>query len=121
MSRESANAASRRWYVANREEILARRTAVRRARAAQERAKAKAWREANPDKVRAYRASYRAPGQQGRARAAVGRAVAAGTLEREPCLFCGAERVEAHHHDYDAPLDVTWLCSVHHALAHRAL
>lgn len=30
---------------------------------------------------------------------------------------CG-ERPEAHHPNYDAPLDVVWLCPVHHKQTH---
>lgn len=43
----------------------------------------------------------------------------AGRIVREPCLFCDAVKVEAHHHDYSQPLAVTWLCRRHHKLVHR--
>jgi hypothetical protein len=46
-------------------------------------------------------------------------AITTGRLVPEPCLFCDAEIVEAHHHDYSQPLVVTWLCRAHHAVAHR--
>ncbi len=47
------------------------------------------------------------------------KAVAANELTPEPCLFgCDDGPVEAHHHDYSKPLDVTWLCVRHHRLAH---
>lgn len=52
--------------------------------------------------------------------ASVQRAIASGQLVREPCLFCDREDVHAHHHDYSLPFDVTWLCPLHHRLAHRA-
>jgi hypothetical protein len=42
-----------------------------------------------------------------------------GDLVSEPCLFCDDPEVEAHHHDYAKPLDVTWLCVTHHRLAHK--
>jgi hypothetical protein len=48
------------------------------------------------------------------------RAVKAGKLTPEPCLFCDAERVDAHHHDYGQPLVVTWLCRRHHRRVHES-
>lgn len=38
---------------------------------------------------------------------------------RPPCEVCGATRAEAHHEDYDRPLDVRWLCHRHHMELHR--
>lgn len=52
------------------------------------------------------------------AHVAVSRAVKAGVLEKLPCYFCGGERVDAHHHDYNKPLDVTWLCKPCHRKFH---
>jgi len=48
---------------------------------------------------------------------AVGNAVRDGKLTSLPCVCCG-EKAEAHHPDYDRPLDVVWLCSAHHKQAH---
>lgn len=47
----------------------------------------------------------------------LGNAVRAGRVEKLPCLICG-ENAEAHHPDYDRPLDVVWLCRPHHMQAH---
>jgi len=35
-----------------------------------------------------------------------------------PCEICGCEKSEAHHDDYSRPLDVRWLCRVHHLMHH---
>ena len=43
-----------------------------------------------------------------------------GTLERMPCEVCGEENVAAHHDDYTKPLEVRWLCRLHHAEAHKS-
>lgn len=48
------------------------------------------------------------------------RAVERGKLKKLPCQVCGAVEVEAHHHDYDKPLDVVWLCTEHHRELHDA-
>lgn len=49
----------------------------------------------------------------------VGNAIRSGKLIKQPCAFCGAtEGLEAHHHDYAAPLDVTWLCKPCHRKFH---
>lgn len=30
------------------------------------------------------------------------------------CDMCGSDRVEAHHNDYDKPLELRWFCMIHH-------
>ena len=52
------------------------------------------------------------------AQVALGNAVRDGKINKLPCWVCGATKVEAHHPDYDAPLDVIWLCVPHHRQAH---
>lgn len=39
-------------------------------------------------------------------------------LERQPCEICGGP-AEAHHDDYDKPLEVRWLCFEHHREWHK--
>jgi transcription elongation factor Elf1 len=48
----------------------------------------------------------------------IGNAIKKGVLISLPCFVCGG-RAEAHHPDYDRPLDVIWLCSIHHKEAHQ--
>ena len=62
-----------------------------------------AWRKAHP-KRRA-------------AQITVGNALRDGKIFHQPCFVCG-EKAEAHHPDYDHPLDVVWLCPPHHKQAH---
>lgn len=56
------------------------------------------------------------PGRR-KANVIVGNAVRDGKLTPLPCLVCG-RKAEAHHPNYDAPLDVVWLCPPHHKQAH---
>lgn len=39
-----------------------------------------------------------------------------GKLIQRPCYLCGNEKSEAHHPDYDKPLEVVWVCRKHHRL-----
>lgn len=49
---------------------------------------------------------------------AVSNAVRDGRLQKLPCFICGEAEVEGHHPNYDAPLDVIWLCVKHHKEIH---
>lgn len=44
-----------------------------------------------------------------------------GLLPRQSCEVCATEFGEAHHADYAKPLDITWLCGLHHADEHARL
>jgi hypothetical protein len=60
------------------------------------------------------------------ARNAVQRALRSGELVRGGCARAGQDghecrgRIEAHHADYEKPLEVEWLCSAGHAEADAA-
>ncbi len=45
-------------------------------------------------------------------------AIRDGRLIREPCEVCRGKKSEAHHEDYNKPLDVIWLCRKHHLERH---
>ena len=63
------------------------------------------WQEENKEKIAAH---YE-----------VRKALRKGTLVKEPCEVCGELKAEAHHEDYNFPLDVIWLCLSHHKELHR--
>jgi hypothetical protein len=99
----------RRAHVARRDRALAREADRRRnskpARRQHLRENAIRWRANNPEKVRAH--------------SRVAHAVRRGDLVRQPCEECGSTETHAHHDDYSKPLEVRWLCAVHHAAETR--
>lgn len=42
-----------------------------------------------------------------------------GVLIKQPCEVCGNVKSDGHHDDYSKPLEVRWLCRVHHMELHR--
>jgi hypothetical protein len=47
------------------------------------------------------------------------RNVKKGKLKKESCQKCMNKKVEAHHEDYNKPLEVIWLCKKHHVELHE--
>lgn len=74
----------------------------------------------NPERYKKSQMDYRLADPQKRiARNAVAAAIRSGALKSLPCEGCGSTtKIQAHHHDYSKPLDVTWLCSLCHGKAH---
>lgn len=72
------------------------------------------------DRTRGHRSSAI---EKERARGALQRAITAGLIVRGVCEFSGggscSGRVEGHHDDYSKPLEVRWLCRLHHGVVHR--
>lgn len=46
------------------------------------------------------------------------RAISSGKLVRRPCEICGNPKTDAHHDDYNKPLEVRWLCRSCHKKWH---
>lgn len=67
----------------------------------------KAWVRRNPEKRKAHNA--------------VSNAIRDGKLFKKPCKKCGEVKVQAHHEDYNKPLDVIWLCVSCHSAHHVEL
>jgi hypothetical protein len=53
-----------------------------------------------------------------RARELLKNALEKGAIKRLACFVCGELKVQGHHVSYDLPLDVVWLCKVHHKEVH---
>lgn len=62
------------------------------------------WRERNPKADWAHNATRSAKRR--------------GLVTQEPCAVCGSPDSEAHHENYDRPLDLVWLCRRHHKALH---
>jgi hypothetical protein len=42
-----------------------------------------------------------------------------GKISKESCVICNNPESEAHHHDYNKPLDVIWFCRECHMEHHK--
>ena len=97
-----------KYYQENKEDITVQKAKYRKdnpEKVAEISKKAhKKWIDANPKKHHAH--------------CLVARAIARGELLKAPCEACGASGAQAHHDDYDKPLEVRWLCQRHHSIWH---
>lgn len=66
-------------------------------------ASAKRWEAKHPDRRKASNIVWNA--------------IRAGHLKKQTCWVCG-NNAQAHHPDYSRPLDVVWLCPMHHKQTH---
>jgi len=73
-------------------------------------------------RARRARVRSRNPAEQAKmaSRRLLRSAVEVGKVIRQPCEVCGISPADAHHDDYFKPLDVRWLCPVHHYQQHQA-
>lgn len=70
--------------------------------------------------TREYRLAYRiAHSAAYIATNSVNNAIRDGKLFKQSCEVCGKLETHAHHDDYLKPLNVRWLCAVHHNQWHQ--
>jgi hypothetical protein len=95
----------REWYRRNTERgrQLARESRARNLEEIRARDRARGMRETDPRKIKARNAARQL------------------RKEPQPCEVCGKQPAEAHHGDYNKPLEVRWLCKTHHAMLHRTV
>jgi len=99
-------ARARQYQKNNREKSAARARKYRSVNPCAARLAGKNWRLRNPEKQKAQNILTDAV-----RRGCVARATA--------CEVCGiTKNIHAHHDDYSKPLDVRWLCAIHHKQAH---
>lgn len=117
--KDCANAEMRKYYAANRESHLET---------------CRNWQKNNQDKVALYQKRHRRRKSKSdnlykanhpvrvRAQKKLNYAVFKGEVKREEsCQVCGCsdKKTEAHHYDYDKPLQVIWVCTSCHGWIHR--
>lgn len=80
------------------------------------------WRKENPQKhAESGRRWFLANPEKRKAENLVRNELRSRRLTRQPCSVCGAPKTHAHHEDYSKPLDVVWLCPLHHRARHKEL
>lgn len=125
--RKAANRESnRRWLERNRDYNKKRKEENREAHLRyyeshkkELKEKWKVWRKKNQAYVRETRRKNPLTVEKARVYGMVYRAIEKGQIQKSPCQVCGKEEVEAHHSDYNKPLDVMWLCKSCHVEWHR--
>lgn len=81
--------------------------------------------EQNKAKVLSWKSAWgKRNRKKGAAKRRIGAAIQRGDLVRQPCEMCpktNTNRIQGHHHNYQKPLEVNWLCQKHHRFIHRVL
>ena len=81
--------------------------------------KSRQYRKCNGDKLSSYKKQYASNnGPKVSAKNIVRSYILTGRLVKLPCEVCGKNPADAHHDDYQKPLDVRWLCRKHHKAWH---
>lgn len=79
------------------------------------------WRSENKEKSIAHVNQYKKSNpEKAKAHSIVKKAIRKKELMRMPCEVCGNIKSQAHHENYNRPLDVNWLCQKHHSERHKS-
>lgn len=112
--------AGRKSYEKNKANYIYSTRAYRHAHLERIREYQRKYRAKHPEKVRAYsKMRYQRDKIKCLARSALREAILNGKIIRQPCFKCLNWDSEAHHVDYNKPLEVQWLCRLHHMELHR--
>lgn len=131
-NRERLLEKQKKYYRENAEHIKEWNREYNKSRVEERRKTAKQWREKNSEHIKQYReehkseiASYareyrkRTKAKYMEAHHAVSYAIKLGKIEKRPCEICGNSNSQAHHDNYNKPLEVRWLCRDCHIAWHR--
>ena len=118
--KEKEQARLRAYYLAHKEEIKERSRQYRQTHKKELAGYFQEYRVKNKSELSEYNKEYRRKdlAKTGGARYKLNNAIKAGRIKRLPCEICGAT-AEAHHDDYNKPLEVRWLCKTHHSEWHK--
>lgn len=115
---------SRQYYNGNKQRVIDRTMQWQRDNPEKVKASDKRYREANRENILAYKKEERKKyPERIRAQNTLNRALKTGNIKKpKRCTNCGAKKsLDAHHEDYDKPLQVIWLCKSCHKILHRAI
>lgn len=115
--REEIREYQRKWADAHREQI--RECGRRYSRSEQGKLKKKQYYESHKqaffERAKENRSLH--PDER-KARQMVSTYLMRGKIKKSPCEICGNPKADAHHDDYNKPLEIRWLCRKHHAEWH---
>lgn len=108
----------KKWYEKNKEKVSARNRRDYWADPEKARARVRKYNEEHRAEIREKSKEYRNV-KTGGAVSYLHHHLQRGKIKKQPCEICGSSIAEAHHDDYNKPLEVRWLCKKHHAEWHR--
>ena len=118
-NREKKRAKDKRYYEKHKQEFLEKTRVYTLAHPEQRKETCKRYYENHKDEESLRMKKYLENNQEKyTAHLAVQRAVRNNKLEPQPCEVCGKTKTEAHHDDYDKPLEIRWLCHKCHMVYH---
>lgn len=120
----TASERRKRYYLSHKEAVLAYNKEYRINNRKKFNEYEKKWkdrhREEHLERHKQYQKKYVEQNEDvKKAHAKVRMGISSGTILKSPCEKCGVFPAEAHHDDYNKPLDVRWLCRKCHAEWHR--
>lgn len=127
----------REYYKKHREKLLAYQKAYRKAHPEKIKKRKQEYNATHREEINAYWREYHSKHklrkkerteeykkkypEKIKARYTLNNAIKRGEIKRQPCEVCGGAKAEAHHDNYDKPLEIKWLCPKCHAEYHKSM
>ena len=120
-NKEALKEYHRKYFQDNKENIMTKHREYDKNHLEQRREYNKKYYRTHPDRVKESGNRYRRNNPEKRkAHLLVQYAIRKGELLPQCCEYCGVQKAEAHHDDYNKPLEVRWLCHKCHMEWHMA-